>query len=809
MTELEFPAPPSLILPFSPADDAVRAAVALIESEVGQPAADQPLFLAIEPCPAPGSPSPPPCAGTARISYLGLTESAGTWLETVAGLAFANECAVALRRSLLGHDHGWPLPADLTGQVIAAARLLRARVPGAPLRLAFTPLGFGTGSGSGLAHSADPVTGLPGAVGEFRAGATGSQLLDSGGSPIASLRPEPWLTELRALLATAEERAGHPIRVEFAVTGGRLWIVSARPSARRGAALVRAAARAAAAARTATGARTAPAATAAGSGTAGSWAAVGAEVPVGQIVASVPEHELASALAPHAEVHGLIPVARGLGVSRGIAHGQAVFSAADAVRTRADGLRPVLLLDETRPEDIDGLLAAAAVVTQRGGYTSHAAVVTRGLGMPCVTALSGGVTVRDARLLLDDGTCIRERDEITVDGSTGQIYLGASAANGNGTGSGHADGKAFEVAGDVAAAAAELLAEAGKIGGLAVRVNADSAVDAVRGAQAGATGVGLCRIEHMLLGERKQLLEQLLLSPSGSQAARVLDRLRELLRADLTAILLAMDGMPVAVRLLDPPRHEFLPSPAGPAAGQQAPERDRCPPDPRQAAALARLSERNPMLGVRGVRLNLLMMDLAAAQLQALAQAAVAARRAGGTPRPELLVPMVAAVAEFDAIRALLTDTIARAGSAAGRLEIPVGAMIETPRAALLAGELAKRADFFSIGTNDLTALVWGLSRDDAEAELLPAYAELGIIGESPFSEFDAAGVGVLVRQSVESARAVNPALQIGVCGEQAASGRAVSFFARIGIDYVSCAPPLVPVARLACARTALRLEER
>jgi pyruvate,orthophosphate dikinase len=170
---------------------------------------------------------------------------------------------------------------------------------------------------------------------------------------------------------------------------------------------------------------------------------------------------------------------------------------------------------------------------------------------------------------------------------------------------------------------------------------------------------------------------------------------------------------------------------------------------------------------------------------------------------------MVAAVAEFDAIRALLTDTIARAGSAAGRLEIPVGAMIETPRAALLAGELAKRADFFSIGTNDLTALVWGLSRDDAEAELLPAYAELGIIGESPFSEFDAAGVGVLVRQSVESARAVNPALQIGVCGEQAASGRAVSFFARIGIDYVSCAPPLVPVARLACARTALRLEER
>jgi len=447
---------------------------------------------------------------------------------------------------------------------------------------------------------------------------------------------------------------------------------------------------------------------------------------------------------------------------------------------------------------------------------------------------------------------------------------------------------------------AALLRWAGEIGGLEVRVNADSAADALRGIRAGATGVGLCRIEHMLLGDRKRLLERLLVVPPGPQATQALDQLRELLRADFMAILTAMDGRPVAVRLLDPPRHEFLPDPAGSAAGtarggdrgefaevaggddrgesagvagddsrgelagaggrggfvgvvgadgrgtsagaggaggwgeaagvaggdgrgtsagatgagdrgESAGGGDRRLSGfgSRAAAGAGGLGERHPMLGVRGVRLNLLRMDLAAAQIQALVEATAAVRRAGGAPRPELLVPMVSTPAEIDPIRRLLLDTVRLAGRAASKSPIPVGAMIETPRAALLAGELAARVDFFSIGTNDLTALVWGLSRDDAESQLLPAYRDLGIVGRSPFRDLDIDGVGALLRQATGAARAVNPRMPIGVCGEHAASARAASFLARIGVDYVSCATALVPVARLACARAAISTEER
>ncbi|HXP21283.1 MAG TPA: PEP-utilizing enzyme, partial [Streptosporangiaceae bacterium] len=402
MTGPEFPVPPSQTLPPFADDEAVRAAVALLDQDRRLGSWEHPLFLAIE-------------AGCARISYLGLTDASGKWLENVAGVPFADEVRAALQRSLLGPDPGPPLPPDPVDQVVAAARLIAARVPNANLRLAVTPLGLGPGSGSGLAHSSDPETGAPGAVGSFLAGGIGSQLLDSGGVPIDDLEPEPWLTELRSLLDAAEKRTRRPIRAEFIIENGRLWVMSARPSVLHGAALVRATAR----------------------------SGGNREARPDQAVLSVSEDELARALAPHAAVSGLPLAARGLGVSPGIRSGTAVFSAADAVRARAEGRSPVLLLGESRPEDLGGLLAAAAIVTQRGGYTSHAAIVTRGLGVPCVTALRGAVVAQGTSLLLADGAAIVAGDEITVDGTVGLIYRGlatppgAAAVSRDGSGAPH------------------------------------------------------------------------------------------------------------------------------------------------------------------------------------------------------------------------------------------------------------------------------------------------------------------------------------------------------------------------------------
>jgi pyruvate,orthophosphate dikinase len=309
----------------------------------------------------------------------------------------------------------------------------------------------------------------------------------------------------------------------------------------------------------------------------------------------------------------------------------------------------------------------------------------------------------------------------------------------------------------------------------------------------------------MFLGDRRAVLEKAVLAARGPDATEALAAVRSLLRAEFTALLTAMDGLTVAIRLVDPPRHEFLPDLVGLATRDAvARARGEPPADPERLAAVRRLHEAEPLLGTRGVRLGLLLPELTAAQLHALVEAAAAVRRAGGTPRPELLVPMVSSPAEVDAVRALLADVLLASGTA-GEPAIPVGAMIETPRAALLARELAERVDFLSIGTNDLTSLTWGLSRDDAERELIPGYLRLGILPASPFEELDEGGVGELIRRVLADARAVRPDLPIGVCGEHAGAPRAVEVLAGLGVDYVSCAAPRVPAARFAAARYAVR----
>lgn len=654
------------------------------------------------------------------------------------------------------------LPSE-PGHQVAAALAALGRSSTAPLTLARMPLGLGPGSGVGLAYPCDPRTGRPGLGGMFRADSLGADVLTAADEdlvPVAAV--QPWGDQLAAAVATAQQSRNYLVRLQFVVERGHLWVLAVDAARLLAHVLVRAVA---------------------GLGRRGA-------LDRRQCLLAVDDAALATATQPEADLDGLVPAAHGLGVSAGAAAGVAVFSAADAVDAAKRGRSPVLVLTESRPEDLPGLLAAGAVVTERGGRTSHAAVVARGLDRPAVTALRDAVVDRAAgRLVVPYGSAVQAGDEVTVDGRTGVVYRGRPGGGAR-TGADDAVGWLTGLAEGPAA--------------VDVRVNADSAADAARGRQAGAVGVGLARIEHMFLGERRMLLERAMLNARGPDAPAALTAVRSALRAEITALLTAMDGLPVAIRLIDAPRHEFLPDLVDlTALDAAARARGERPPDPERLGAVRRLNEHQPLLGTRGVRLGLLTPDLTAAQLCALVEATAAVRRAGGTPRPELLVPMVSTPAEVDAVRVQLEDVRADNGMSGGP-PIPLGAMVETPRAALLAGALAERVDFLSVGTNDLTSLTWGLSRDDAERALIPGYLRLGLLAASPFEELDVSGVGALIRQAVAAARAVRPELPVGVCGEHAGAPGAVRVLADLGVDYVSCVSPQVPGARFAAARQAV-----
>lgn len=502
------------------------------------------------------------------------------------------------------------------------------------------------------------------------------------------------------------------------------------------------------------------------------------DISSAEAVEAIDPHELERALTSTADVSGLDAVVHGLGVSPGVTSGGVVFSTEAAVAARADGLEPVLVLPESRPDDLPGLLASAAIVTERGGQTTHAAVVARALGRPAVAGLLDGVIDGAKCLRSARGDALVAGDIVTVDGTTGTLYRGRPV-------------EPFASARGSARVLQWLNGVLADLPGLAVKANADSAGAAAWGRELGAVGVGLCRIEHMFLGERRSLLERVLIARPGPELTEGLAEVYAVLRSEFTELLVAMDGMDVAIRLLDPPRHEFLPDPAVSTAHDAW-------------AMLHRLREHNPMLGVRGVRLGLLVPALTVAQIQALVDAALAVRRSGHDPRPELLVPMVSTPAEVDMVRGLLADVCTQAGTTVAELPVTLGAMVETPRAALLAAQLAERVDSISLGTNDLTALLWGLSRDDADRQLLPTYRDLGVVEHSPFERLDLDGVGAVIRQVVRDARAVRPGIRIGVCGEQAAEVSAVSFLAKAGVDYISCAAPRVPLVRLVAAQQRL-----
>ncbi|GGP94191.1 pyruvate, phosphate dikinase [Streptomyces melanogenes] len=645
----------------------------------------------------------------------------------------------------------------------------------------------GADSGSGVAFTRDPATGRPGVYGDYLSDAQGEDV-------VAGIRDTVPLADLERLAPAAyEELRGHMRRleshyrdlcdIEFTIERGRLWMLQTR-----------------------VGKRTAQAAFDIAAQLAGEGV-----ITMAEALRRVSGEGLARLMSPlfsTAAEGG--PIARGIPASPGAAVGAAVFEAAEAVRRSAAGEQVVLVRQETTPDDLPGMVAAQAVLTSRGGKTSHAAVVARGMGKVCVCGAAELAVDPVVRCFTAQGVTVREGTVISVDGFTGEVRLGAvpltdSAVVGYFEAGGRAPGEgAQQDVRDVH----RLMRQADEVRRLEVRANADTPEDAARARRFGAQGIGPCRTEHMFLGERRPLVEAMILAPGDAEREEALAALLPLQRQDFIGILAAMDGLPVTIRLLDPPLHEFLPDRTALAVRIARQEALGEAPDARDAellAAVERMHEENPMLGLRGVRLGLVVPGLVAMQVRAVAEAVVARKKAGGDPRAEIMVPLVDTVEELRLVREEVHRVLSAVSGEAGVAVVcPVGTMIELPRAALTAGRIAREAEFFSFGTNDLTQTTWGFSRDDVEAAFFSVYLDKGVFPVSPFETIDREGVGRLVRIAVAEGRAARPDLRIGVCGEHGGDPESVHFFHNVGLDYVSCSPFRVPVARLEAGRAAL-----
>ncbi len=480
-------------------------------------------------------------------------------------------------------------------------------------------------------------------------------------------------------------------------------------------------------------------------------------------------------------------IASGLPASPGAASGEIVFTSDEAARLKADGHKVILVRVETSPEDIHGMHAAEGILTTRGGMTSHAAVVARGMGKPCVSG-AGSIRVdSNARTMSTGGVTLKEGDLITIDGSNGQVM----------------SGRIPMVEPELSGEFGTLIGWADAVRKLGVRANADTPTDARVAVKFGAEGIGLCRTEHMFFDEERiQAVREMILADDEKARRAALNKLLPMQRADFVDLFEIMGGLPVTIRLLDPPLHEFLPHGEAEIAEVAA----AMGADPKKLAARAEeMKEFNPMLGFRGCRIAIAYPEIAEMQARAIFEAAVeAARRTGKPVVPEVMVPLIVGKAEFDLIKAridAMADAVAT--ETKQKLTYQVGTMIELPRAALLAGEIAETAEFFSFGTNDLTQTTYGISRDDA-ASFLGIYTSRGILPGDPFVSIDQQGVGELVRIGVERGRKTRPKLKIGICGEHGGDPASVAFCHQVGLDYVSCSPFRVPIARLAAAQAAL-----
>ncbi|WP_317440828.1 pyruvate, phosphate dikinase [Streptomyces collinus] len=706
----------------------------------------------------------------------GLVETYKRLIRDEAGRAFPQSPAEQLHEAILAVFRSWNAE---------RARLYRRRehIPddlGTAVTVQRMVFGnLGSDSGSGVAFTRDPATGHPGLYGDYLPNAQGEDVVSGtrDAVPLAELeRLDPVsYRRLRDHAQVLERHYRDLCDIEFTIERGTLWMLQTRVGKRTPAAAF----------------------------------AIAAElVEEGLIsaddgLARVSGDGLARLMFPRFDSTATgEPIAHGVPASPGAAVGAAVFDSTEAVRRAATGEKVVLVREETTPDDLPGMVAAQAVLTGRGGKTSHAAVVARGMGKVCVCGAQDIAVDGVARLFTGrDGTVIEEGTVISVDGSAGVVYWGPVPLAASATMCYLESG---EQADSVARAVGRALNHADSVRRLEVRANADTPEDAARARRFGAEGIGLCRTEHMFLGERRQLVEDMIVARTETDRNRALAALLPLQRQDFTGLLQAMDGLPVTIRLLDPPLHEFLPDRTQLAVRIAAAEAAGGQPNAHEVdllEAVNRMHEENPMLGLRGVRLGLVIPGLVAMQVRAVVERTVA----GGSPRAEIMVPLVGAVEELRLAREEVVRVLMEVGEETGvPVRCPVGTMIELPRAALTAGRIAQEAEFFSFGTNDLTQTTWGFSRDDVEAAFFSAYLDKGILATSPFETLDREGVGRLVRIAVEEGRAARPGLETGVCGEHGGDPESIHFFHAVGLDYVSCSPFRVPVARLESGRAAL-----
>ncbi|MER7933257.1 pyruvate, phosphate dikinase [Streptomyces sp. NPDC093272] len=649
---------------------------------------------------------------------------------------------------------------------------------------------LGPDSGTGVAFTRDPASGHQGVYGDYLQNAQGEDVVAGIRNTVALAELETIdkksYDQLMQIMETLENHYKDLCDIEFTIERGRLWMLQTRVGKRTAGAAFRIA----------------------------TQLVDQGLIDETEALQRVTGAQLAQLMFPRFDEQAKAQQAgRGIAASPGAAVGKAVFDSYTAVKWSRSGEKVILVRRETNPDDLDGMIAAEGILTSRGGKTSHAAVVARGMGKTCVCGAEElEVDTKRRRMTVPGGQVVEEGDVISIDGSSGKVYLGEvpvvpSPVVEYFEGRMHAGA---QDAGELVEAVHRIMAFADRKRRLRVRANADNAEDALRARRFGAQGIGLCRTEHMFLGDRRELVERLILADTQEDREEALQALLPLQKKDFVELFSAMDGLPVTVRLLDPPLHEFLPDitelsvRVALAESRQEPHENEL----RLLQAVHRLHEQNPMLGLRGVRLGLVIPGLFTMQVRAIAEAAAERRNAKGDPRAEIMIPLVGTVQELEIVREEADQVIAEVEQATGTsLKLSIGTMIELPRAALTAGQIAEAAEFFSFGTNDLTQTVWGFSRDDVEASFFTAYLEKGIFGVSPFETIDRDGVGSLVKSAAEAGRATRPDLKLGVCGEHGGDPESVHFFHEVGLDYVSCSPFRIPVARLEAGRAATQSE--
>ncbi len=647
---------------------------------------------------------------------------------------------------------------------------------------------LGMDSGTGVAFTRDPGSGQQGIYGDYLQNAQGEDVVAGirNTVPLQDLEDidRPAYDELMQIMSTLENHYRDLCDIEFTIERNKLWMLQTRVGKRTAGAAFRIA----------------------------TQLVDQGLIDMDEALQRVSGAQLSQLMFPRFDESSgdANRIAKGMNASPGAAVGKAVFDSYTAVKWSRSGERVILVRRETNPDDLDGMIAAEGILTSRGGKTSHAAVVARGMGKTCVCGAEAlDVDTKRRRFTAPGGVVVEEGDVVSIDGTSGVVYLGEVPVMPSQIVEyfeGSLDPESDEAT-DLVRSVHRLMAHADEKRRLLVRANADTPEDSVRARSFGAQGIGLCRTEHMFLGERRPFVERLILADSDEQREEALQALLPMQRDDFVGIFEAMDGLPVTVRLLDPPLHEFLPD-ITELSVRVALAESRGEPhenDLRLLQAVNSMHEQNPMLGLRGVRLGLVIPGLFDLQVRAIAEAAVQRKQAGGDPRVEIMIPLVGAVQELEVIRTeseqVLRDVAEESGVA---IDYLIGTMIELPRAALTAGQIAEAAEFFSFGTNDLTQTTWGFSRDDVEAAFFSAYLERGIFGVSPFESLDRDGVGRLVEVACREGRAARPDLKLGVCGEHGGDPDSVHFFHQVGLDYVSCSPFRIPVARLEAGRAAV-----